>query len=91
MTVLRSDAAPTYEQRLHTLSEASVHQHFDAFLDIDWDAPENAVDPTDARCVLPVHDVLGRTEWYRSLPLEQQVRIGLHRQASITKVGLRLH
>lgn len=88
MTVLRSDAAPTYEQRLHTLSEASVHQHFDAFLDIDWDAPENAVDPTDARWVLPVHDVLGRTEWYRSLPLERQVRIGLHRQASITKVGL---
>ncbi|MBM7506525.1 diiron oxygenase [Nocardioides sp. 31GB23] len=88
MTVLRSDAAPTYEQRLHTLSEASVHQHFDAFLDIDWDAPENAVDPNDPRWVLPTHDVMGRTEWYRSLPLDHQVRIGLYHQARITKVGL---
>lgn len=88
MTVLRSDATPTYEQRLRTLSEASVHQHFDAFLDIDWDAPENAVDPEDPRWVLPTHDVMGRTEWYRSLPLEHQVRIGLYHQARITKVGL---
>ncbi|MEN8706861.1 MAG: diiron oxygenase [Nocardioides marinisabuli] len=88
MTVLRSDATPTYEQRLRTLSEASVHQHFDAFLDIDWDAPENTVDPEDPRWVLPTHDVMGRTEWYRSLPLEHQVRIGLYHQARITKVGL---
>ncbi|GHJ61013.1 membrane protein [Nocardioides sp. OK12] len=88
MTVLRSDATPTYEQRLRTLSEASVHQHFDAFLDIDWDAPENTVDPEDPRWVLPSHDVMGRTEWYRSLPLEHQVRIGLYHQARITKVGL---
>ncbi|MEQ6899855.1 diiron oxygenase [Nocardioides sp. YIM 152588] len=78
----------TYEETLRTLSEASVHQHFDAFLDIDWDDPDHAVDPTDVRWVLPVADVLGRTEWYRSLPVAEQVRIGLYRQANVTKVGL---
>ncbi|TIC89357.1 diiron oxygenase [Nocardioides sp. GY 10113] len=78
----------SYEDTLRMLSEASVHQHFDAFLDIDWDNPEYAVHADDPRWVLPVADVLGRTEWYRSLPLEEQIRIGLYRQANVTKVGL---
>ena len=78
----------TYEERLRTLSEASVEQHFDAFLDIDWDHPDLAVDPTDERWILPRADVLGRHAWYRSLPREEQVRIGLYRQANVTKVGL---
>ena len=79
---------PTYEQRLQTLSEASVHQHFDAFKDIAWDHPDYAIDPQDRRWILPTADVLGRTEWYRSLPEDEQVRIGLYRQANVTKVGL---
>ncbi|WP_370247664.1 diiron oxygenase [Nocardioides sp.] len=78
----------TYEERLRTLSEASVHQHFDAFLDIDWDNPANAIDPTDERWILPSIDPLGGHPWYRSLPKEEQIRIGLYRQANITKVGL---
>ncbi len=78
----------TYEQRLRTLSEASVTQHFDAFLDIDWDDPEYAVDVTDERWILPEADVLGRHAWYRALPRDEQIRIGLYRQADITKVGL---
>ena len=78
----------TYEQRLQTLSEASVHQHFDAFKDIAWDDPAYAIDPTDRRWILPRADVLGRTEWYQSLPEDEQVRIGLYRQANVTKVGL---
>lgn len=81
-------AAPTYEQRLQTLSEASVHQHFDAFKDIAWDDPAYAIDPADRRWKLPVADVLGRTAWYQSLPEDEQVRIGLYRQANVTKVGL---
>ncbi|WP_139978637.1 AurF N-oxygenase family protein [Nocardioides litoris] len=78
----------TYEERLRTLSEASVDQHFDAFLDIDWDHPDFAIDPTDERWVLPATDVLGRHAWYRGLPKDEQIRIGLYRQANITKVGL---
>ncbi len=78
----------TYDELLHHLSEASVHQHFDAFVDIAWDDPDFAVDPTDARWVMPAADSLGGTEWYRSLPLERQIRIGMYRQANIAKVGL---
>ena len=81
-------AGLSYQDTLRVLSEASVHQHFDAFLDIAWDSPEFEVVPNDPRWVLPEVDVLGRTEWYRSLPLEEQIRVGLYRQANITKVGL---
>ncbi len=77
-----------YEARLLTLSQASVEQHFDAFVDIDWDDPDHAIDPTDERWVLPSIDVLGGSAWYRGLPKEEQIRVGLYRQANVTKVGL---
>ena len=78
----------SYQETLQRLSEASVHQHFDAFTDIEWDHPDFAVDPRDERWILPDSDVLGRHRWYRSLPREEQIRIGLYRQANICKVGL---
>ncbi|GAA5153077.1 diiron oxygenase [Nocardioides marinquilinus] len=78
----------SYEDRLRTLSEASVEQHFDAFLDIDWDDPAYAVDPDDERWILPEADVLGRHPWYRGLPKREQIRVGLYRQTNVTKVGL---
>ena len=81
-------AIQTYEEKLQTLSEASVHQHFDPWIDIDWDNPDYAIRRDDPRWVLPKVDSLGRTEWYRSLPLDRQIEIGLWRQANIVKVGL---
>ncbi|MFJ6104275.1 diiron oxygenase [Streptomyces sp. NPDC092359] len=78
----------TYHARLRTLSEASVHIHFDAFADIDWDDPDHAVDPTDPRWVLPAADPLGGHRWYREQPLEVRARIGLWRYANIVKVGM---
>jgi hypothetical protein len=83
-----TDHPVTYRETLRTLSEASVTQHFDAFADIDWDHPDYAIDPTDPRWVLPEADVLGRHPWYQALPLEEQIRVGLYRQANVTKVGL---
>ena len=77
-----------YQAMLRTLSEASVEQHFDAFTDIAWDDPAYAVDPTDPRWVLPEVDPLGRTEWYRSLPLERRIEVGFYRQTNVVKVGL---
>lgn len=87
-TATQATDESTYEQNLRTLSEASVHQHFDAFLDIDWDNPDYAIRADDERWILPDADALGRTEWYRSLPRERQIEVGLYRQANITKVGL---
>jgi len=78
----------TYEATLKTLSEGSVRQHFDAFVDIAWDDPEYAIDPTDPRWILPAEDPLGGHPWYRALPQERKVEIGLWRFANITKVGL---
>ncbi|MGH3412098.1 MAG: AurF N-oxygenase family protein [Marmoricola sp.] len=78
----------TYEEKLRTLSEGSVNQHFDPWTDIDWDAPEYAVDRTDPRWVLPEVDALGRHPWYQALPLERQIEIGIAREANVAKVGL---
>ena len=78
----------SYEERLLTLSEASVNQHFDAFKDIDWDNPDFAIDPTDERWILPEEDILGGHAWYQALPKEEQIRVGLYRQANVVKVGL---
>jgi hypothetical protein len=83
-----AESPVSYDQRLMTLSEASVEKHFDPFVDIDWDSPELAVAVDDPRWVLPDIDSLGGTDWYKSLPLEEQIRIGMYRQANIAKVGL---
>ncbi|MFB7026536.1 MULTISPECIES: diiron oxygenase [unclassified Streptomyces] len=78
----------SYYERLQTLSEASVHIHFDAFTDIDWDNPEFAIDPKDPRWVLPAADPLGGHPWYQAQPLEVRTKIGLWRYANIVKVGM---
>jgi len=77
-----------YYSTLRTLSEASVHQHFDAFLDIKWDDPEFAVIPDDDRWILTDADEIGAHPWYKSLPRERQIEIGRYRYALIAKVGL---
>jgi len=77
-----------YYDTLRTLSQASVDQHFDAFKDIDWDGPDLAVIGHDERWILNDADELGRHPWYKSLPKERQIEIGMYRWALIAKVGL---
>jgi hypothetical protein len=88
MTVTESSPRQGYHERLRTLSEASVHQHFDAFLDIDWDHPDYAIRTDDERWILGEEDPLGAHPWYRALPRERQIEIGIKRWALICKVGL---
>lgn len=77
-----------YEQMLKTLSEGSVHVHFDPYEDIAWDSPELAIDPKDPRWVLPeTLDPLGATAWYQALPLDQQIELGRWRVTNTIKVG----
>jgi len=77
-----------YNDRLHTLSVASVEQHFDAFKDIAWDDPDYAIHADDPRWILPDADPIGATDWYRGLSHEEKMRVGLYRQANVVKVGL---
>jgi hypothetical protein len=77
-----------YHDALRTLSQASVDQHFDPFRDIDWDSPEMAVVPHDERWILGEADEIGAHPWYKSLPRERQIEIGMYRWALIAKVGL---
>ncbi len=77
-----------YRAMLKTLSEGSVHVHFDPYEDIEWDAPEMAIDPKDPRWILPADfDPLGATAWYQSLPVEKQIELGQWRILNIIKVG----
>jgi hypothetical protein len=65
-----------------------VVKHFDAYGDIDWDAPAMAIDPTDARFELAPESPLGATAWYQSLPQPTRAQIGLHLITSNMKAGL---
>ena len=77
-----------YEAMLRTLSEGSVHVHFDPYEDIAWDAPEMQIDQQDPRWILsPKLDPLGATEWYRAQPRERQIEIGRWRMVNAIKVG----
>ena len=73
---------------LPRLNRQSVEKRSDAYLDIDWDAPELAIGPDDDRCGLFEFDPLAETEWYRNQAPEVQARIGLHRICSAFKVGM---
>jgi hypothetical protein len=77
-----------YVDMLTTLSEGSVRRNFNPYTDIDWNSPEFEVVDNDPRWVLPGTDPLGRHPWYQSQPLEQQIKIGMWRQANVAKVGL---
>lgn len=77
-----------YAAMLHTLSEGSVHVHFDPYEDIAWDAPEMRVDPQDARWILsPTLDPLGATAWYQAQPRDRQIDMGRFRVMNAMKVG----
>jgi P-aminobenzoate N-oxygenase AurF len=77
-----------FTELLRRLSHQSVVKHFDAYADIDWDHPDNAIDPRDPRWELDSGSGLAGTDWYRSLPAETRARIGLHGIASNMKAGL---
>ena len=78
----------SYVALLARLSRLSVTKHFDAYADVDWDAPGNAIDPADPRWEQAPDRPLGATVWYRSLPQPTRARLGLHLIATQVKLGL---
>lgn len=75
------------EAMIARLSRQSVDKRFEAYVDIDWDDPDNVIDPSDPRWTLWDFDPLGSTEWYRALSPAEKGRIGLYRVAACMKVG----
>ena len=78
----------SYEHLIHRLSVQSVRKHFDAYEDVDWDAPEMALLRDDPRWELPDDDVLGATAWYKSQPQAIRAEIGLGEIVGAMKVGV---
>jgi hypothetical protein len=88
LTLDDEQADDRFDALVRRLSHQSVVKHFDAYADVDWDAPEMAIDPTDPRFELFPDSPLGGTEWYRSQPADVRARMGLHAIASNMKAGL---
>ncbi|MFD6221266.1 AurF N-oxygenase family protein [Nocardia asteroides] len=84
----RAGEPEDYARLLHELADASVHRHFDPYRDVAWDDPEVRVVPDDPRWILPDFDPLGGHPWYRALPRERQIAVGMYRQANTARVGL---
>jgi hypothetical protein len=70
------------------LNRMSVEKHYDAYADVDWDAPEMRIDPEDPVWELGPDEPLSATAWYRELPAPARARLGLHVVASTMKIGL---
>jgi hypothetical protein len=84
----RAGGAESYEALLGRLSRQSVLKRYECYRDIDWDAPENAIDPEDARFILGPDDALGRSAWYQAQSPSLRAQIGLYRVATFMHVGL---
>jgi hypothetical protein len=77
-----------YADLLGRLSARSVTKHYDAYADVGWDDPANAVDRDDPRFELSDDDPLGATAWYRALPQAARARLGLHHLVRMMKTGV---
>ena len=78
-----------WNKLLDRLNDLSITKHFDAYVDVPWDDPAFALDPTDPRWELdPEMDPLGATQWYLDLPQQDRARLGCELVASKMKIGL---
>src|SRR5829696_6551419 len=81
--------AAGFRTKVARLSKLSVDEgkHFDAYRDVDWDAPEMQVDPADPRWVALDADPLRHTSWYAELDPLARSRFNLYRLAACMKIG----
>lgn len=90
-TISDADDIPEdlYTERVEALSRATARLRFDPDVDIDWDAPENALDPDDPRWQLdPESAPLAATDWYAEQPLSRRIEMGRWVTANTLKVTL---
>jgi len=78
-----------FADRVEALCDARERLHFEPYVDIDWDAPENALDKSDPRWQLDADIApLAATDWYAEQPLQQRIDMGRWLTANILKVTL---
>ncbi|HZQ33435.1 MAG TPA: diiron oxygenase [Mycobacterium sp.] len=78
-----------YFSGVEALSRASARLRFDPYVDIDWDAPENALDENDPHWQLdPDTDPLAATDWYAEQPLRRRIDMGRWITANSLKATL---
>lgn len=78
-----------YADRVDALCEARARLSFDPYVDIDWDAPENALDRDDPRWQLHADiSPLAATDWYREQSLQRRIDMGRWMTANTLKVTL---
>lgn len=88
LPIAKTASDATLNTMVERLSRLSVDKHFEAYVDIDWDNPDWAIEPTDPRWTLWDFDPLGASAWYQNLSPERQAEIGLYRIAACMKVGM---
>lgn len=92
MTTFRAAEATSeadYTGQVNALTEAMTRLAFDPYVDIDWDAPENAVDEDDPRWQLdPNAAPLAATQWYADQSLQRRIEMGRWMTANMLKVTL---
>jgi P-aminobenzoate N-oxygenase AurF len=76
-----------FDTLVRRLSRQSVERHHDAFADVDWEADDLRIDPSDPRWTIEELDPLAGTDWYRRQPPDVRARIGLHRIAVAMRSG----
>jgi hypothetical protein len=76
-----------YNQIVTRLSKQSVEKHFEAYVDIDWEAKENQITEDDERWGLFSVDPLRESNWYKNLSQKQQRVAGITRIATVMKIG----
>jgi hypothetical protein len=86
MQIVTAGRGHDFDLLLARLNRASVDKHFDAYSDVDWDAPEMAIEEDDPRLERP-DDPLAHTAWYAEQPPATRARIGLFRVVASAKTG----
>jgi hypothetical protein len=89
MTAIDDALPDSHFERVEALSRATTRLRFDPYTDIDWDAPENALDRDDPRWQLdPDTAPLAATDWYAEQPLQRRIDIGRWVTANTLKATL---
>jgi hypothetical protein len=84
-----AEPSDSFRALVERLSEASVRRRWEAYRDIEWDAPENEVHRDDPRWELRASwDPLAASAWYRDQLPERRSAIGLFREALLLKASI---